>query len=103
MSVCAFAKDGCFQFGLQDSFQVESAKLEDKPIVNTIAQTFGAYLSFGICEEDENIGFGVSNTFSVGRVLNEVYINNRLLLGPSLMPFSEGLLYNFIPGIIIQP
>lgn len=103
LTICVYANDACFQFGIQDSLQTESINIKDKGIYGAVAQTFGAYLSMGFCDEDENIGYGFANTFSVGRVLKDTYINNRLLLGVSLMPYSEGLAYNFIPGIIFQP
>ncbi len=102
MSVCAFAKEGLALFAVQNAFQVETISIRNSATITLDAPSIGYYMSANIFEDGESKGFGISNVFSLYLVTDEVYLNDKILVGPSLKldtKFPAAIL----SGVIIQP
>lgn len=103
ISTSVFAYDAGFFVGINNAMEVEGARVKGVAPFTLVNQSTGMYSSFFFVDETKEVGFAFSNIISIFRASSSFVACDRLLVGPTILPFSDNILYNFIPGIILQP
>lgn len=102
LSARLFAYDTFALFAVQNAFQTESVVLKGDVSQVLFSPSLGYYMSGNLFEKGEKTGFGISNVFSIYQTATEVYINDKVLLGPALSA-SDNIPVILLPGVILQP